>query len=198
MDRREAIKKASLVTGASVILPSFMSLLQSCQAEPRLDWQPQFFQAEEARFISTLVDILLPKTDTPGALDVKVDMFLDKVFAQTYDAQSQQAARQEINRLMNQCKDKYQTSLSKMEASDQISFLRDLEAEGGKFRPGVWGTAVGEERQPVSFYRRLKSMALWAYLTSEEIGKHVLNYDPIPQEYLGCIPLSEVGNSWSF
>ncbi len=31
----------------------------------------------------------------------------------------------------------------------------------------------------------------------KEIGKNVLNYDPIPGEYLGCIPLSDVVTTWS-
>ena len=55
------------------MLPSIISLLQSCKSESRLDWQPLFFEEEEARFISALVDTILPPTDTPGALDVGVD-----------------------------------------------------------------------------------------------------------------------------
>jgi hypothetical protein len=65
-----------------------------------------------------------------------------------------------------------------------------------KFAPKVWGTGVGPQ-EPVGFYRDLKSAVLYAYFSSEEIGKNVLSYDPIPGEYRGCMPLSEVGNTWS-
>ena len=70
------------------------------------------------------------------------------------------------------------------------------EENSGQFGSGVWGTTVGNP-EPVTFYRSLKSTALWGYFTSQEIGENVLNYDPIPGGYNGCIPLSEVGNKWS-
>ena len=54
------------------------------------------------------------------------------------------------------------------------------------------------EQPPVGFYRSLKSMVLWGYLSSEQIGTEVLVYDPVPGEYDGDYPLSETGGrSWS-
>lgn len=197
MDRRKAIRQTGLLTGATVMLPSFLTLLQSCKSEPRLDWQPQFLEAEEAQFISALVDTILPKTDTPGALDVKADIFIDKVFAQVYDTDTQQKVRSDIAKFNADCEEKYGNRFQTLNASDRISVLKEAEGESGKYSSSVWGTAVGKQK-PVGFYRSMKSMTLWAYLSSEEIGKNVLNYDPIPQEYNGCLPLADVGNSWSF
>lgn len=196
MDRRKAIKNTGLIAGASVMLPSLLSLLQSCKKEARLDWEPLFFEVEEARFISALVDTILPRTDTPGALDVKADLFLDKVFAKTYDATAQQKVRSEMAQFNANCKQNYGNVFADLSIEDQVAALQAAEANAGKFNPGVWGTAVGKP-EPVGFYRSIKSMALWAYLTSKEVGMNVLSYDPVPQEYKGCIPLSDVGNKWS-
>ncbi len=196
MNRRTAIQKTGLIAGASVMLPSLLTLLQSCNEEPRLDWQPIFFTAEEAQFISTLVDTILPRTDTPGALDVKADMFMDKVFAKTYDEGGQQKIRADIAQFNEDCKQNFGKVFIDLNKEDRVAVLKAAEANSGTFNGSVWGTAVGEQ-EPVGFYRSIKSMALWAYLSSEEIGKNVLNYDPIPAMYQGCIPLSDVGNSWS-
>ena len=35
------------------------------------------------------------------------------------------------------------------------------------------------------------------FFTSKEIGTKVLIYDPIPGEYKGCIPLADVGGTWT-
>jgi len=83
-----------------------------------------------------------------------------------------------------------------LNASDREKVLQAAEKNSGKFSPGVWGTAVGKQ-EPIGFYRSIKSMAIWAYFSSEEIGKNVLAYDPIPGTYEPCIPVSEVGNRWS-
>lgn len=196
MNRREAIRNTGLVAGASVMIPSFLALLQSCSEEPRLDWQPQFLNVEEAQFISSFVDVLLPKTDTPGALDVKVDMFLDRVFAKTYNEEAQQRIRADIAQFNTDCTQNHGGVFAALKPEGQTAALTAAEANSGTFNGTVWGTAVGEQA-PVGFYRSLKSMALWAYLSSAEIGENVLSYDPIPTVYQGCIPLSDVGNSWS-
>jgi len=196
MNRRKALKQAGFLAGATVCMPSFLTLLQSCKNETRLDWQPEFFQEKEAKTISTLVEMILPRTDTPGALDVKVDMFIDKVVAQTYDKESQEAIRNQIAVFNAECHTTYGNDFSNLDETEKVEVLKTEEANSGKFNPGVWGTTVGEQ-EPVGFYRGLKAMAIWAYFTSEEIGEEILSYDPIPGGFEPCKPISEVGNRWS-
>ncbi|MEL6941541.1 MAG: gluconate 2-dehydrogenase subunit 3 family protein, partial [Bacteroidota bacterium] len=87
MKRREALK----LGGAALVSSSLFPLIQACKNESRLNWQPSFLSEEHAQLISALVDTILPRTDTPGGLDVKVDLFIDKVFSQLYDEAGQQA-----------------------------------------------------------------------------------------------------------
>ncbi len=196
MDRRKALQKTGLLVGAVVAMPSFLSLLQSCKTETRLEWEPLFFDKDEALFVAAVVDRILPRTETPGALDVKVDMFLDKVFAKTYDAEAQQKIRSDIAQFNVDSKQQFGDIFFNLSDTDKGAMLQSAEAKSGKFNGSIWGTAAGKQ-EPVGFYRSLKSMAIWAYFTSEEIGEKVLSYDPIPQEYDGCKPLSEVGNRYS-
>ena len=196
MDRRKALKKAGLLAGATIAMPSLFSLLQSCKTETRLDWQPEFFTEAEAKTISALIDTILPTTDSPGGLDVKADMFIDKVVAQTYDAEGQQNMRKAIAVFNATSKEKYGSVFYDLSDADKASMLQEEESKAPKFNPGIWGTTVGEQK-PVGFYRSMKSMAIWAYFTSEEIGENVLSYDPIPGGYEACKPLSDVGNRWS-
>ncbi|MBQ4914735.1 gluconate 2-dehydrogenase subunit 3 family protein [Maribacter sp. MMG018] len=196
MDRRKALKKAGLIAGATITMPSMFSLLQSCKNESRLDWKPLFFTDIEAKTVALLIDMILPKTDTPGGLDVKADIFIDKVIAKSYDEEEQKKMRSDITEFNAGCKDKKGDIFIDLKESDRIEILKEAEASSGKYNPGVWGTHVGEQ-EPIGFYRSLKSMAIWAYFTSEEVGKNVLSYDPIPGVFEPCKPLSEVGNRWS-
>ena len=196
MDRRKAIQKSGLLAGAALTMPTLLSLMQSCKTEPRLNWQPLILTEEEAKTISAIVDMILPRTDTPGALDVKVDMFIDKVWAKTINEEAQHKIKAEIAAFNEKCKVDYGNVFINLNETGRIAVLNAAESSSGKFNPGVWGTTIGDQEH-IGFYRSLKSMAVWAYFTSEEIGEKVLNYDPIPGEYLGCIPLSDVGNRWS-
>lgn len=196
MDRRKALKRAGLLAGATIAMPSMFSLLQSCKSETRLDWQPEFFTEEEAKTVAALIDTILPTTDTPGGLDVKADMFIDKVVAQSYDEEGQKSMRNAIAEFNASCKEKYGAIFPELSDADKKAVLKEAEATSPKFNSGIWGTTVGEQK-PVGFYRSMKSMAIWAYFTSEEMGENVLSYDPIPGTYEPCKPLSEVGNRWS-
>lgn len=196
MNRRKAIRNTGVFLGTAVAAPSLIVLLEACQSEPRLDWQPQFFTINEAQCISALVDVILPRTETPGALDVNVDVFLDRIFAQTYDEEGQQKVRADIAAFNSNCKKSHGAVFTKLNEEDQINVLKAAEKNSGKFGRGVWGKGV-EDKGPVGFYRSIKSMAIWAYFTSEKMGKEVLNYDPVPGDYKGCIPLSDVGYRWS-
>ena len=196
MERREALRKTAKLAGTVTVAPTLWSLLQSCKQQTRLDWNPIFLDDEQAKFIAVLVDTMLPKTDTPGALDIKVDIFLDKVFAEMYGESGQAQVVSEIANFNKTCKDRFGKIFADLTEAERTEIMNEAEASSAKFAGKVWGTAVSQQ-EPVGFYRSMKSLAIWAYFSSEEIGKHVLSYDPVPGDYLGCIPLSEVGNSWS-
>lgn len=195
MDRRSALKKTGLL-GAAIAMPSMLTILQSCKDEPRLTWKPDFFTESEAKTVSTLLDMILPRTETPGALDVKSDIFIDRVIFQTYDSEGQQYMRDKITAFNANCSKNFGSVFVELNEAKRVEVLEEAEKSSGKINPGVWGKTVGTQ-EPVGFYRSLKSMAIWAYFTSQEIGEKVLNYDPIPGNYNGCIPLSDVGNRWS-
>jgi hypothetical protein len=196
MERREALKRTAMAAGSAALTPALWSILQSCKQQSRLDWTPVFLNEDQAGFVSALVDTLLPRTETPGALEMKVDIFIDKVYAEMYDQAAKSSVISEIEKFNATCKERFGSVFADLNASDRAEMLTEAEKSSAKFNGKVWGTAVGEQ-EPVGFYRSLKSMALWAYFTSEEVGKNILSYDPVPGDYLGCIPLSDVGNTWS-
>ncbi|MBT8218897.1 MAG: gluconate 2-dehydrogenase subunit 3 family protein [Bacteroidia bacterium] len=196
MNRRKAIQNASLIAGATIAFPSLLSLISACQHQDRTTWTPIFLNADQAKLISTLVDIWLPRTDTPGALDVKVDVFIDLLLGKAYDSNGQEMVKQELDQLNKQCQEQFGSAFNNLSRDDQIAFIQEQESSSSKFNKSIWGKTIGKQ-EPISFYRSLKSTALWAYFSSEEISKNVLNYDPVPGVYQGCIPLSDVGRLWS-
>lgn len=196
MKRRTVLKNTAIAAGATVLFPSLATILQSCQDQPRINWQPAFVSSEQAELLAALVDTILPKTETPGGLEVKVDMFMDSVFSQLYDEEGQKSIIAEMTAFDEKCRAKFGNRFSELTVTQRQETLQAEEASNAKFNGGVWGTAVGKQA-PVGFYRSMKSLALWGYFSSEEIGREVLNYDPVPGDYQGCVPLADIGNQWS-
>ena len=196
MKRRTVLKNTALIAGATVLFPSLATLLQSCQQEQRLHWQPTFLSTEHAELLSTLVDTILPKTETPGGLDVKVDLFMDLVFSQLYNEEAQKKIVANMIAFDEKCQAKFDNRFSELTVPQRQEILQNEEVTNAKYNGGVWGTAVGKQA-PVGFYRSMKSLALWGYFSSEAISRDILNYDPVPGDYQGCVPLADIGNQWS-
>ncbi|MEL6924318.1 MAG: gluconate 2-dehydrogenase subunit 3 family protein [Bacteroidota bacterium] len=196
MNRRDAIKKSALLGGTAVFSASLLTLMQACKETPRLDWTPQLLSTEEAHLVSALVDTILPKTDTPGGLDVKVDMVIDLLWQKGLDDTGQQKMKSALAAFDATCVEKFGNPFAQMTAEDRKTILQEEEAKAPKFGKGVWGLGVGPQPD-VGFYRSFKSLAVMAYCTSEEVGKNVLKYEPVPGPFQGCIPFSEVGKVYS-
>lgn len=197
MKRRDALKHTALLGGTAAFSGSLLTLLQACQSTPRLDWQPKFLSVDHAQLVSALVDTILPKTDTPGGLDVKVDMLIDLLWAETTDDSQKERIMAQMDQFNEVCQSKFGKAFYELDTNQRHSILEEAEANDPKFGKGVWGYPVGPQT-PVGFYRSFKSVAIMGYCTSEEISKNYLKYDPIPGPYQGCIPQDDVDGVWSY
>ncbi len=199
LDRREVLRRISWLAGGAVVAPSVLGLIQSCTPDrpDDLGWTPEFFNEDQARFIASYIDTLLPATDTPGGLDVGVDRFIDKVMAATRTKDSPESPMLKgIKEFDDGAVGAFGKQFWELEQEQRGQLFSEAE-KSPRYQPSVWGTAVGEQ-PPIGFYRSLKSMVLWGYLSSEKIGTEVLNYLPVPGGYDGDIALSSVdGRSWS-
>ena len=48
-----------------------------------------------------------------------------------------------------------------------------------------------------NFFRFLKELTIIGYCRSEVGATQLLQYDKVPNEYFGCLPLAEVGRAWA-
>ena len=193
MNRRTALKRTGWLVGYSVTLAQATVVLSGCRQEPELTWSPEFLTNEEARTVAAVVDRILPRTDTPGALDVGVPEFIDQMAAKTFTAEEQTKFRAALQELNEGTYTKMKKNFADIEFGDQDAILRDLE------EIVIENARNDDQDGEPTLFDTLRGMAIFAYTTSEQIGTEVLNYDPIPGDYLGCMPLSEVPNGrlWS-
>ena len=214
MDRRKALKNMGLAMGYTVATPTLISLMQSCKGEPAVVWTPDFFTIDEGSAVTKLVDIILPKTDTPSASEVNVHLFIDKFANEVMEKEQQDFVRMSMNNFMDkvladsgkeQIKDITTEDLEpvlaaalKVSNEDKVTNMKMINT----YNKAV---AAGEEAQlddtvsRFAFADNLRGMTIWGYKTSEYVGEEVLAYLPVPGEYIGCADTQELtgGKAWS-
>ena len=203
MKRREAIKSITLSTGLVISAGSWASLLQSCTPKVELTWQPLFLSKDGAKTINALAELIIPKAEGIGALDVRVpqiiDLFLNGVTEEETAVKFQKGLSifEEVNKREH---GKYFFQMSKS-VQDEIlaSYFKLSPEETQRVMLLIYQEEpdAPEEYFIYSFLTLVRDFTIHAYRTSETIGEEVLSYDPVPGVYQGCIPLADVGNSWS-
>jgi len=199
MDRRTALKQTFLLTGYALTASTVHAILTGCQSDRTVNWTPVYFSPAEAELVTHLAETILPTSRTPGALETGVPAFIEIIVKDTFTEEFQQkfaAGLTEINekalaafgKVLAECRFKQQHQLI-----EEIDIAANAEARA--YREANVNNAQAEPYY--NFYLQFKALTLAGYFSSEYVGTKVLSYDPIPGVYQGCIPVTEVGNSWS-
>ena len=153
--------------------------------------EPSILSASQRDVVSGVVDIMIPRTDTPGAIDVGVLGFIDLMLRDVYT----QADR-----------DRYLSGLADFDAAalsenGQKFVALELTQRSALVRK-LHDAAVAEERRQLSahahpqrpFILMTKELTLLGFFTSEVGATQVLQYVAVPGSYHGCLPLEQAGN----
>ncbi len=170
MNRRDLLKSFGAIALYGS-LPSVMSeFVVSCEAAERI--KPLFFSAGEFAVLENAVDVLLPRTKTPGGLDTQTPAFIDRVIKDCLGGEDQKLVRKGLNDLMN---------------SGGKSFLKRGAAERTALIKSLDEKAFTDDEESV-WWRIVKKFALVGYFTSQGGMTKALRYLKVPGDFEGCIP----------
>lgn len=180
MTRREALRRAALFLGAA-LAPSVLSgALQAATTVAAPGAKPAYLSPAQFELAGALAERILPRTDTPGAIDVGVPAFIDLMYGKYLGAAEQNT---------------FATGLAEFEKAAVAAHGQGF----GKLTPAqqdavLMQAAVAAQKQEKTFLHQLRELTVVGYFTSEIVGRTVLHYDPVPGRFDGCVPISEVGN----
>jgi len=215
MDRRKALKNMGLAMGYTVAAPTLISIMQSCQGEPVLEWTPDFFTKDQGAVLTKLVDIILPKTDTPSASEVQVNLFIDRFINEVADQERQDFVKMSMGRFLEKAtkdagkENAADLSVEELEKTLAAALKKATKEEEVTNMEAMkaYHEAIAEGKEALlddtiaanTFANDLRGMTIMGYKTSEYVGEEVLAYLPLPGEYIGCGDVQELtgGKAWS-
>ena len=205
MKRRSALKTISLGFGYTITAAGLGTLAISCKTdsvgEAVKAWAPSFLSEADTGLLEDILDAMLPESDSsPGYKSVKGIQLVDGILSKVYKLKDQNNFRvgfSQITEMITAGGDSGITSFmskymskQKPERMKQVMELTSKEDE-------MLGPEQLKEKQFHNTIGAIRNLGLESYFASETIATEHLSYDPIPGPYQGCIPVSDVGNSWS-
>lgn len=191
MDRRKALKNIGIGFGAITVTPTVVSLMQSCQTNPS-GWMPAQFSKDQFQVVSQLMDLIIPTTDIPGAIDLQLPQFLDGYVGLIMNDKAQQKLKSSLDQLIAVAlKDTGKSAASELNREDlDAQLAKYLRADESTMQ--VWkNDADTPQAVAQGFAVQLRSLTINAFKTNEYIGENVLAYVPIPGQQKGCVDLME-------
>jgi len=214
MDRRRVLKNMGMSLGYMVATPTLLSIVQSCKSEPAITWTPEFLAPNEGVVLSKLVDIILPKTDTPSASEVQVHVFIDKFSKDVMEKEQQDFLKMSMNKFTNKAlADSGKENVEDLTVEDlepvlasSLKYTKDQQTEMfesiNSYTEAIAEGKTAElddEITRFAFANNLRGMTIWGYKASEYVGEEVLAYLPVPGEYVPCGDAQDLtgGKAWS-
>lgn len=189
MNRRKAIYSLMLLGAGSVATYTGYKIYQ-VNKKPNL-----MFLDEHVDLIAALTENIIPRTDTPGAIDTGSPAILIAMIKNNADRKTQNNFIDGLKELLHYSTDKNDQSFATLPFATQQQIVKVF-YEKGKNYAGKSGK-VKNKILGKSFFEILKQYTSIAYCTSKEGASIGLAYDYIPGKFEGCVPLRPGQKSWS-
>ena len=178
--RRDAIRRAALLAGVALSPDWLMAVGQATRPAA----QGSRLSPAQTAIAGAVADRILPRTDTPGAVDVGVPAFIDLLYGEYMTPAERKLLTDGLNDVDAAARSAHGKGFIILPADGQDALLRAI--------------ARAEEGKDQGFFRLIRSATILGYFTSEPVGRNVLHYDPVPGRFEGCVPIDQVGRrSWT-
>lgn len=157
MDRRTAVRNILIAAGGLWLMPSCMRH----KGEASIELNDIRISASQEDLLADLVEALIPATDSPGAKELNLHLFVMKMVDDCHSPEEQELFMDGL--------EKYQ--------------------KGDKNAKDFWEGEVDSERS--KFGEILKKRTIQGYLNSEYVMKNKLKYELVPGRYNGAYKIEE-------
>lgn len=193
MERREVLKVLASAAVLPAISPEAFSLFRGIHAQIAQGPGLKTLNAQQDATVTTIAELIIPQTDTPGAKAVKVNQFIDLILSEWYDAPDTARFLAGLADVDARCQNLYGKRFTECAESQQTEILSALDEEAlVLLRTTVADTTESAAIKPTgNFFQMMKKLTLIGYYTSEVGFEEELHASIIPPTHAGCAPIPE-------
>ena len=198
MHRREVLKLLACSSTLPVLSPQLVAAFREVHASLPPTPALKAFTPHQDATATAMADLIIPRTETPGAKDVRVNEFLDHIVADWFSNEDRARFLAGLDDMDVRTQRLFQRSFVEGTSAQQAEILRvlgeEMEAAVATVANGPRGER-GALREPTdNFYFVFRSMTLQGYFTSEAGFTQQLHKEIIPGRFDGCIAFNPAAN----
>lgn len=200
MNRRELLLAAiSTMAGVMVGSPTLRVIAGEV---PTASASRVVLQGHQPEMVRVLAEMIIPATDTPGAIEAGVPRFIEMMVADWYTDTERGIFLDGLAALDASCRNAYGQDFLGCSVEQRVAALSEAEKNAAGYvsplPPGFLAAMAKliDERTP--FFAKLKELTVVGYFSSEVGATEFLEYNPMPMRYDGDFDFAKVGTHWSY
>jgi len=188
MNRRDMLKMIVTATGTAFIgAKVFAYELTSATPVAKTG-----FTVNDIALMNEIGEVIIPKTDTPGAKAADVGSIMAVMVADCFTADEQETFTTGLVKLQTSAKDAYNSDFMLLSNDKKMALLTSLDKEALSYN------AKRESKEDMPHYFSIiKQQVLFGFFTSKIGATKVLRYVAIPGSYDGYYPYKEGDKAWA-
>lgn len=190
LDRRSLIQRMLLLAGASAVGGFTPAALAKAAAQTKRYFSPPLFAA-----LSALADTIVPRTDTPGAIDAGIPATFDALIADWASPERRIQITNALTAIDTYAREKRGKGFADLSSADRLALLIPYDADA--LRPAPRTATTTNTLALLSGpgfvnpgYGKLKELIVVLYYISEPALTHELVYEHTPGVWLPSIPVT--------
>ncbi len=199
MQRRDVLRLLTSSAVLSAMPVEAILALQKARAQADPDAGLRTLNAHQNATVTTICELIIPATNTPGAKGAKVNEFLDLLLTDWFDQPDTDRFLEGLAAVDTTSQKRFGADFIHCSASQQTELMKQMDDEAMEFahkqRPAgmrqTLAARVPASSQPENFFYSLKRLTLVGYYTSEIGFETELGESIIPMKHAGCAPLAE-------
>lgn len=181
MNRRAALRNMALIMGGTIILPS---CLHDDKGKAVVKLNNLTVDAEQEKIVNSLTEIILPKTDTPGAAELGINLFVFKMIDDCAGKEQQADFITGLNKFADEAKQKMGKPFVDGTDKERAAFVSSVEKLGKDKN-------YKDDGKLMAFYQMVKGQTVFGYTTSKYFMTKQVVYELVPGRYNAMYPASK-------
>src|SRR3954470_7668188 len=180
MNRREVLL---LVAGTAAIPNDLLAMGRAVHKKVRAGTL-RVLTPQQNETVATIAELIIPKTDTPGAREAGVPAFIDVMLADWGDDDQRQMIAGGLANVDERSRATYGNDFIGCTPAQQTEVLEDLDYELARLRDTKSDTSK-------NFFQAMKWLTLTGYYPSEGGATSEQHFRIVPGRYEPCYPLEQ-------
>jgi hypothetical protein len=186
MNRRDALNRVVLLMGGVLSGPTLMAMKQWDNPGAFVPGSVGLTESQKS-VVAQVAEIILPRTDTPGAKDAGVPDFIEMMLNDCYAQPEHTSFKKGVDQLLeagflNQSEQQRTVTLKGVEQQTK-SLMQAFNVRQSKMGDNEDKLLMDNQNQGLPFWRLMKELTLLGYYTSEVGLNASYQYVPVPGKF---------------